>query len=155
MQPTLKIFSMTFLYILALSKQLIKHGIKITVEKELFPIILTSVMAVSIFWYFESMISLTNLTLSAHIAIFSQCLEVFWNKNKPNFCVCILKLMHFLFHLEYTICNTRKDVKMSDTLFFWLHLMRILMPLCCNMVFAGPLIKPSISSSDKVVVYII
>ena len=83
MQPTLKIFSMTFLYILALSKQLIKHGIKITVEKELFPIILTSVMAVSIFWYFESMISLTNLTLSAHIAIFSQCLEVFWNKNKP------------------------------------------------------------------------
>ena len=150
MQPTLKIFSMTFLYILALSKQLIKHGIKITVEKELFPIILTSVMAVSIFWYFESMMSLTNLTLSAHIAIFSQCLEVFWNKNKP-----ILKLMHFLFHLENTICNTRKDVKMSDTLFFWLHLMRILMPVCCNMVFAGPLIKPSISSSDKFVVYII
>ena len=95
MQPTLKIFSMTFLYILALSKQLIKHGIKITVEKELFPIILTSVMAVSIFWYFESMMSLTNLTLSAHIAIFIQCLEVFWNKNKPNFCVCILKLMPF------------------------------------------------------------
>ena len=98
-----KIFSMTFLYILALSKQLIKHGIKITLEKELFLIILTSVMAVSIFWYFESMMSLTNLTLSAHIAIFSQCLEVFWNKNKPNFCVCILKIMHFLFHLEYTI----------------------------------------------------
>ena len=137
MQPTLKIFSMTFLYILALSKQLIKHGIKITVEKELFPIILTSVMAVSIFWYFESMISLTNLTLSAHIAIFSQCLEVFWNKNKP--------------YIEYT----RKDVIMCDTLFVWLHLMMILMPLCCNMVFAGPLIKPSISSSDKFVVYII
>ena len=137
MQPTLKIFSMTFLYILALSKQLIKHGIKITVEKELFPIILTSVMAVSIFWYFESMMSLTNLTLSAHIAIFSQCLEVFWNKNKP--------------YIEYT----RKDVIMCDTLFVWLHLMMILMPLCCNMVFAGPLIKPSISSSDKFVVYII
>ena len=39
--------------------------------------------------------------------------------------------------------------------FFWLHLMMILMPLCCNIVLAGPPIKPSISSSDQIVVSII
>ena len=35
--------------------------------------IITSAIAESIFWYLESMISLTNLTLSAHIAILTGC----------------------------------------------------------------------------------